>query len=320
MTQTQKCPIRSLPTIHHFTDSETRGLILSKTKAAAFSAILLIIRTVFIKSQTTSGMWSSVQWKSSYYFSTVQELSSSAATLDTASFTGKSRPTSYWRGDFGFKRQRSALVGRTANGVLRNPKLERYWAFLISNREECLISSFFISPHKKKKERCVIHTVKLLWNNASVIIKLPRSLFIHTACKLKRERCLYERCVEKEEIVGFMSEGTLSHRGIRLISHILYIPPNCNILASVQGCLINVCIPKRLLNLHLQKWKSTHFSLWFIPKCLSHFLFELAWLWLLTISSCGSSPCETKKVLLGISSSQSQKSPPLMFLPIKTIL
>lgn len=99
----------------------------------------------------------------------------------------------------------------------------------------------------QEKERCVIHTVKLLWNNASVIIKLPRSLFIHTACKLKRERCLYKRCMEKKEIIGLMPEGTLSHIGIRLISHILYTPPNHNILASVQGCLINVCIPKRLL-------------------------------------------------------------------------
>lgn len=145
-------PIYSLPTIHHFIDSNTRGLILSKTKAASFSTVLLIISTAFIKSQTTSSMWSSVQWKSSYYFSTVQELSSSGTSLDAASFAGKSQMTSYWRGDFGFKRQRSALVGRTTNGVLRNPKLECYWAFLISNREKFLISFFLISLHRKKRD------------------------------------------------------------------------------------------------------------------------------------------------------------------------
>lgn len=140
----------SHPPIHIFTDNVTRGLILTKTKAAAISSVLLIIREAFIKSLRTSSMWSSVQWKSSYSFSTVQELSSSAPTLDIEPFTGKSQTTSYCKGDFGFKRQRSALVGRSANGVLRNPKLERYQPFLITNREKSLISFFFISPHKKR--------------------------------------------------------------------------------------------------------------------------------------------------------------------------
>lgn len=121
------------------------------------------------------------------------ELSSSATSLDTASFAGKSQMTSCWR-DFGFKRQRSALVGCTTNGVLRNLKLEHYQDFLISKREKTLIS--FISLHRKK--RSVIHTIKLLWNNASVIIELPRSFFIHTACKLKKKRYLYKRCTEKK--------------------------------------------------------------------------------------------------------------------------
>jgi len=44
--------------------------------------------------------------------------------------------------------------------------------------------------------------------------------------------------MEKAEVTGLMPEGTLSHRGIRLISHILYTPHNRNFLASVQGCLI----------------------------------------------------------------------------------
>lgn len=174
---------------HLFIDSERRGLMLSKN---AFSSVSLIIRTAFFKSWTTSSTWSWVQWKFSYWIEKFNKQYKNwaplLATLDTASFAGKSRMTSSWRGDFGFKRQRSALVGRTTNGALRNPKLECYWAFLISKREKSLISSFFISSHKKENERRVIRTVKLLRNNASVIIKLPRSLFIHTACKLKRER------------------------------------------------------------------------------------------------------------------------------------
>lgn len=131
---------------------QEKRLNLSKTRAVAFSSVLLIIRDAFIKSLTRRGMWSSVQWKSSHYLSTVQELSSTAPTLDTEPFSGKIWTTSYWKGDFGCKIQRSALVGCTANGVLRNLKLEHYWPFfLISNREKSLIFSFFISTHKKRE-------------------------------------------------------------------------------------------------------------------------------------------------------------------------
>lgn len=171
-----------------------------------------------------------MQWKSSYYFSTVQELSSSATTLDAGIFCWQKSNDILLKRRLWFQETKVSFGWAHHKWCVKESEIGTLLGSFDQQQRKVPHLFLFHLP-TQEKERCVIHTVKLLWNNASVIIKLPRSLFKHTACKLKRERCLYKRCTEKKEITGLMPEGTLSYTGIRLISHILYTPPNPNILA-----------------------------------------------------------------------------------------
>lgn len=117
------------------------ALVISKSRVAAFCSASLIKGSAFNKSLITSCMWSSVQWKSSYYFSEQPERQCFILSLRTEYLASKNRMTSYWKAVFGFWREGSVFGWTCDKWSIKWPGVRmlltfHFISFLLSIKEK----------------------------------------------------------------------------------------------------------------------------------------------------------------------------------------